>query len=139
MKMFENFQYELKDGMSKNEIAYIEKEMNWTLPKFYKDILQYSDGLELDDGDINLFGSDYIREANIDTYSIDKFMPGYLVIGDTGGGNVLIVEQKEDKNRIYVYESGTLCINESYMEVENIEKWFLDKCPIEKNFYHKIY
>lgn len=132
--MFKNFKFTKNQGLTNEEISLIEKRNNWIIPDFYKQILNYSNGIET--GDVNLFGSNYIEEFN-KIEEFEEYTPGYIGIGGTGGGYILAMEQKSDANVIYVFGSGANFVGEEVLKVENIEKWFLNCCPIDQGV--KIY
>lgn len=99
--------------------------------------MKFSDGLELDQS-ITLFGKNDLEEANYEIYDTSYFSK-LLIIGCTGGGDVLAVEQKFDSKVLFIYDSGSLFPGDENMTIKNIEKWFLNKCPIEQEMFGKVY
>ena len=53
--MLKNFYYKRKNGATKEEILELEKNYHWILPDFYKEILNFSNGLELDNEETFIF------------------------------------------------------------------------------------
>ena len=103
--MLKNFYYKRKNGATKEEILELEKNYHWILPDFYKEILNFSNGLELDNEEtfIFLFNTSYMLKANKKIYETTIFAPNLLVIGNTGGDEILVVEQKKDSEKIYIH------------------------------------
>lgn len=130
LNIFKNLNIETNEGLSDREILMLEEKNQWVIPDFYKEILKYSDGIVLDEGDINFCGSKYLNEIN-KTYEITEYLPGYLAIGNTGGGYVLIVKQEKDEKDIYVFGSGSLFLGFHSLIVKNVEKWFMENCPLD--------
>lgn len=137
MNMFKGFSFEKNEGLNNESIYELEKNNNWVIPKFYKEILMYSNGLELD-RNISLFGSKDLEEANGEIYDT-SYIPEYLVIGCTAGSDVFVVEQKLDSDVLYVYDPGALFPGDQNIVIKHIEKWFLNKCPIKQEMFGKIY
>lgn len=139
--MLKNFYYKRKNGATKEEILKLEKNYHWILPDFYKEILNFSNGLELDNEEtfIFLFSTSYILEANKKIYETTIFAPNLLVIGNTGGDEILVVEQKKDSEKIYIYDPCALFPGEEDITIIHIEKWFLNGCPMDEELYKCIY
>lgn len=106
--MLKNFNIEKEKGATKEEITIAEKIYNFVLPNFYKEMLIFSNGMDIDsivgeENFISLFGLKRIYEDNRDLYETSIYLPGFLVIGCTGGEEVLVVEQKKQtKKNIYM-------------------------------------
>ena len=71
-------------------------------------MLIFSNGMDIDsivgeENFISLFGLKRIYEDNRDLYETSIYLPGFLVIGCTGGEEVLVVEQKKNKQKKYIY------------------------------------
>lgn len=111
------------------------------MPDFYKEILNFSNGLELDNEEtfIFLFNTSYMLKANKKIYETTIFAPNLLVIGNTGGDEILVVEQKKDSEKIYIYDPGALFPGEEDITIIHIEKWFLNGCPMGEELYKCIY
>ncbi|WP_346684753.1 SMI1/KNR4 family protein [Megamonas hypermegale] len=142
--MLKNFNIEKEKGATKEEITIAEKIYNFVLPNFYKEMLIFSNGMDIDsivgeENFISLFGLKRIYEDNRDLYETSIYLPGFLVIGCTGGEEVLVVEQKKQTKKIYIYDDDALFPNEETFVVVNIEKWFLNGCPMGEELYKCIY
>ena len=142
--MLKNFSIEKEKGTTEEEIEKAEKMYNFILPNFYKEILMFSNGMDMEgmigeENSISLFGLERIYEDNKDLYETSLYLPGFLVIGCTGGEEVLVVEQKNNVKKIYIYDDDMLFPNEATFIVINIEKWFLNGCPMGEELYKCIY
>lgn len=143
-EIFKNFIFIQNEGTTKEKIHLIENKYNFILPNFYKDILMFSNGIEMDsivgeENSINLFKLEELYEINIDIYETMKYLPNFLVIGNTGGEEVLVVEQKKDSEKKYIYDPGALFPGEEDITIIHIEKWFLNGCPMGEELYKCIY
>lgn len=141
-ELFKNFIFTQNEGTTEEKIHLIENKYNFVLPNFYKDILMFSNGIEMDsivdeENSINLFKLEEIYEINIDIYETMKYLPDFLVIGNTGGEEVLVVEQNKYSKKIYLYEAGALLPNDENMIIVHLEKWFLNGCPMNDTLYKK--
>ena len=84
-EIFKNFIFIQNEGTTKEKIHLIENKYNFILPNFYKDILMFSNGIEMDsivgeENSINLFKLEELYEINIDIYETMKYLPNFLVI-----------------------------------------------------------
>lgn len=140
--IFKNFIIKTKKGVTREEINNAEKKYGWVLPDFYREILIFSNGIYMDsvigeENTIILLGIEEIYEDNKNLYETSLYLPGFLVIGCTGGEEILVVEQKKEIKKIYIYDADMLFPNEATFIVINIEKWFLNGCPMDKDIYYK--
>jgi len=142
--MFKNLNVTIQKGTTEQKIIYLEKKYNWILPDFYKKILIFSDGIEIEDDvmdiGISLFGINDLIEWNEEVYKTTQYTPDLLLIGNTGGDEVLGVEQKKDSKKKYIYgDAGAVFPGEESITIIHIEKWFLNGCPMGEELYKCIY
>lgn len=89
---------------------------------------------------ISLFGTNDLIEWNEEIYKTTQYTPNLLLIGNTGGDEVLGVEQKKISKKKYIYgDAGAVFHGEEYTTIVNIEKWFLNGCPMGEELYKCIY
>lgn len=119
---YNNLDYIQKnDPATKEDIEFVEKHINETIPKVYKEFLRYANGIVM-----NLCVL-YDTSTIIESYECNEFsinMPGYISIGNDNGDRELIM--KAEKGAI-------LCGFLDAAEIGNfdVEEWFDFKSWIE--------
>ncbi|WP_444215950.1 SMI1/KNR4 family protein, partial [Catenibacterium sp.] len=109
------------DPATKEDIEFVEKHINETIPKVYKEFLRYANGIVM-----NLCVL-YDTSTIIESYEWNEFsinMPGYISIGNDNGDRELIMKAEK---------GATLCGFLDAAEIENfdVEEWFDFKSWIE--------
>lgn len=119
---YNNLNYIHKNApATKEEIESVEKHIKEMIPKVYKEVLRYANGIAM-----NLCVL-YDTSTIIDSYECNEFsinMPGYISIGNDNG----------DRERIMKAEKGaTLCGFLDAAEIGNseVEEWFDFKSWLE--------
>ncbi len=104
----------------------IEKYMECKLPEEYKKFLMEVE-IEKTVNDILFYGCKLIVERN-ETYEVKKYSPGYVTIGDDGGGSAIML--KLDNSRITMVDHGAM--TEDCMEPisSSFTKWEQEGFPL---------
>ena len=119
---YDNIDYIQKNAPAiKDEIEFVEKRINETIPKVYKEFLRYANGIEM-----NLCVL-YDTSTIIESYECNEFhhnMPGYISIGNDNGDRELIIKAEK---------GATLCGFLDAAEIGNseVEEWFNFKSWVE--------
>ena len=119
---YNNIDYIQKnDPATKEDIEFVEKHINETIPKVYKEFLRYANGIVM-----NLCVL-YDTSTIIESYEWNEFsinMHGYISIGNDNGDRELIMKAEK---------GATLCGFLDAAEIENfdVEEWFDFKSWIE--------
>ena len=119
---YDNIDYIQKNApATKDEIEFVEKRINETIPKVYKEFLRYANGIEM-----NLCVL-YDTSTIIESYECNEFhhnMPGYISIGNDNGDRELIIKAEK---------GATLCCFLDAAEIGNseVEEWFNFKSWVE--------
>jgi len=87
------------------KIVEIEKYFGQPLPKIYREFILNHDG-EMD-GDVYLYLADDLVERN-ECYETKKYAPGYINIGDNGGGEAFILNLNEDDPEVSIVGHGSM-------------------------------
>lgn len=91
---YNNIDYIQKNEPAKKEdIESVEKQINETIPKVYKEFLRYANGIV-----INLCVL-YDTSTIIESYECNEFsinMPGYISIGNDNGDRELIMKAEKE-------------------------------------------
>lgn len=86
-------------------LSIIEQYFDSPLPKDYRDFL--SNHCEELDGDVYLYLSEDLIERN-ECYETKKYAPGYINIGDDGGGMAFILNFNENDPAVYAVGHGSM-------------------------------
>ena len=71
-----------------------------------------------------MFKLEELYEINIDIYETMKYLPNFLVIGNTGGEEVLVVEQNKYSKKNISLWSRCLITNDENMIIVHLENGF---------------
>ena len=119
---YNNIDYIQKNApATKEDIESVEKHINETIPKVYKEVLRYANGIAM-----NLCIL-YDTSTIIESYECNEFsvnMPGYISIGNDNGDRELIMKAEK---------GATLCGFLDAAEIGNseVEEWFDFKSWLE--------
>lgn len=119
---YNNIDYIQKNApATKEEIESVEKHIKEMIPKMYKEVLRYANGIAM-----NLCVL-YDTSTIIDSYECNEFsvnMPGYISIGNDNGDRELIMKAEK---------GATLCGFLDAAEIGNseVEEWFDFKSWLE--------
>ena len=118
--ILDNRKYELREPAKLDEIKKVEISLGYTLPKVYKQLLQKSNGLSVENG-IEIFDTELVVEMNIE-YQVSKYASGYIAIASNGGGKFILMKADENSLVVLQVDSGALnpkyatIVNESFIE-----------------------
>ena len=83
----------LRTGANASEIANLGNQLGFALPDSYKTLLEFTDGLLLDNG-LSIYPIDLVKERN-ETFEITTYCPDHLLIGDDSGGTGILISRIE--------------------------------------------
>lgn len=108
-------------GASESQLVTIEGILQLSLPRDFREFLLTSDGLSVDGGFL-IYGSEDLVERN-ETWEVSEYAPGYVAIGDNGGGDVFLMKLSDNEAGIYMVESGVM--DPEFMEqvAKSLEEW----------------
>ena len=92
----------LRKGASVLQIEALAKELGFVLPNSYQNLLEFTDGMLLDNG-LSIYPTDVVKERNT-TFEITSYCPHHLLIGDDSGGTGILISKLE--NDPIVVKSG---------------------------------
>lgn len=98
--------FELYPAVDDHKIDKVEMELGLALPKVFKELLHYTNGLVSDDGGV-IFGTDIIVERN-KTYEVTEYAKGYVAVGSTGGGKFYLMPANEEATEILQVDCGDM-------------------------------
>ena len=109
-------------GLGETELLQLEQSLATRLPTALREFLKLSDGLSLGGG-LLIYGSADLKERN-DTWEVNEYAPGYLAIGDDGGGYVFLMRLKDDEDpAIYAVGSGVMDPEFAEKVSESLNAW----------------
>lgn len=124
--------------MERTVFVEYEKKNDVILPERYiKALIDCNDDPEKickDYGDASLFSFQEFVEAQ-EYLEMKKWCPDHVAIGNTGGGDVLVMKQLRNENTLLIIEAGALL--PQYLEppfcrvLPDFEDWLNRGCPIE--------
>ncbi|WP_338778768.1 SMI1/KNR4 family protein [Metabacillus sp. FJAT-52054] len=114
---------------SESEIQKIEQSMSGQLPDEYRQFLKQTNGFSIGGG-IAIYGTEDIEERN-ETWEVDEYAKGYVAIGDDGGGNVFLMKQIREDNRVIRVDSGTMDPVHGNEISADFKEWIKTGCKSE--------
>lgn len=116
-----------KTGISEEEIDKALKGID--LPQCYLKLIKKVNGF-IDEKGIKIYSANEIKERN-QTFEVDKYLPGYVAIGDDSGGNLLIMKACSSAKKVYISDSGSLILDESEDVLTcDFEEWIENGCSL---------
>lgn len=114
------------------DIQNIESSSGIQLPDVYKELLKYTNGFSIGGGVI-IYGTDDILERN-ETWEVDQYAPGYVAVGDDGGGNVFIMLQGKEEKTVFLVDSGDMNPHHAIELNSDFINWLSGGCLIESAY-----
>jgi hypothetical protein len=98
------------------------RQGRWSaLPGDLEQLLSQSNGF-LTPGGISLYGTDDLAERN-QTYEIDQYSEGFLLIGDNSGGKGYLMQLGRGESPVYSSDLGDLDIPGFQKEAGSLQDW----------------
>ena len=98
----------------------LEELLGGALPASYRAFLARYDGVSLDER--QLYACDTLLERN-QCYETAKYAPGFVAVGDDGGGRALLLCLGETGPAVYVVEHGLMCREKMAMVAPRFSDW----------------
>jgi hypothetical protein len=112
------------------KIKEIESRLGKNFPVNYVQFLKQTDGFDSDE--VRLYPIDEIEERNA-TYEVDKYCPGFINIGDDGGGSAIMIKNATFQDcKVYLVGHGVM--TPEFMEIigSDFVEWLEAGCPLEE-------
>ncbi|WP_210367570.1 SMI1/KNR4 family protein [Bacillus sp. REN3] len=116
---------------SDSKILEVENLLDVKLPNVFKVLLKQSDGFSIDGGLI-IYGTEDLVERN-ETWEVAEYAPGYISIGDDGGGNVFLMLQDVDTIAVLVVDSGDMNPHNASLITSDFSCWISNGCLTEQD------
>ncbi|WP_298093519.1 SMI1/KNR4 family protein [uncultured Catenibacterium sp.] len=137
---YNNIDYMEKNApATKEDIQYVKKQINETIPKLYKEVLIYSNGISMSLCVL------YDTSTIIESYECNEFsinMPGYISIGNDNGDRELIMKVEKETTKCGFLDATEIG-NSEVEEWFDFKSWVENGCKIEDDEedseYGKVY
>lgn len=109
----------------------IDRVVQWKeLPQCYLKLVEIVNGFVERSG-IKIYSINEIKERN-ETFEVNKYLPGYVAIGDDSGGNLLLMKACFSAKNVYISDCGSLFLDESTdLITSDFMDWIENGCIIE--------
>ncbi|WP_346778803.1 SMI1/KNR4 family protein [Burkholderia sp. Ac-20344] len=101
--------FELRIPATLSQINVAEVKAGLSFPKEYVEFLSITNGLN-STGCLALHEIEILPERNVE-YEVQKYLPGYFMIGDDGGGQAILINSAGE-----VFEVGMGVMNPNFLE-----------------------
>ena len=137
---YNNIDYMEKNApATKEDIQYVKKQINETIPKLYKEVMSYSNGISMSLCVL------YDTSTIIESYECNEFsinMPGYISIGNDNGDRELLMKA-EKETALCGFLDATEIGNYEVEEWFDFKSWVESGCEMEgdeeDSEYGKVY
>lgn len=106
-------------------IAWAEAE----LQDQYLYLLSARGGEYLSDS-VLLYDADDVIERN-ETYESKAYCPGFLTIGDDGGGRAVVIALGKEPSPVYVVGHGSMSRDDFVQVAANLSSWVSSGAPVD--------
>ena len=66
-----------------------------------------------------------------ETYETRQFCPGFITIGDDGGGRAVMLALDEDERAVYLVGHGSMQRDDFELAAEDFHAWLAADCPVD--------
>jgi hypothetical protein len=107
----------------------IETWLGQCLPEVYREVLA-SHGGQTFASSVQLYAPEHVVERN-EVYETKIYCPGFITIGDDGGGQAVVVPVKSDACPVSVVGHGLMDPDYFREIAASLAEWVSQECPIE--------
>lgn len=113
----------LRSSATLEQIHQAQQEIGYIFPEDYIQLLSLSNGIQvIDVASLVLYSTDELRERN-STYEVPDYLPGWLMIGDDGGGQGIFLDCIEIVGAIYSVGMGSMLRTDAILLAGNLTQW----------------
>ena len=113
---------------SPESVARLRAELGQELPDEYVALLAQADGLHADS--FTLYPSESVPERNR-TYEVAVYAPGFLTIGDDGGGQAIVLREGRGPSPVFVVGHGAMTPDHMARVAASLSEWVRLGCPLD--------
>ncbi|UZE26162.1 SMI1/KNR4 family protein [Pseudomonas sp. B21-056] len=111
-------------AVSNTQLVELQSKLNVQLPRAYVQLLETANGFSLRNG-LVIYSSDELVERN-DTLEVEKYAPGYLVIGDDSGGRSIVVSYTDES--VFLVDQGSMDPDDFEKISLSLSEWVSGGC-----------
>ncbi|TEW45075.1 SMI1/KNR4 family protein [Psychromonas algicola] len=100
--------------------THIEEYFLNKLPKAYREFMLEVGGGHF--GDVFLYGVEDLIERN-ECYETKEYAPGWIAIGDDGGGRAIIISFSDDDPQVFIVDHGVMEPDEAEQVFDCFTSW----------------
>lgn len=116
----------INPGASPQALDELERKVGVDMPIGLGELLLKANGLGLENG-ILIYASNEILERN-ETYQVEKYMPGFISIGDDSGGRAIMLSRTLPE--VFLVGYGCLDTDEMKTIANSLSEWIDSGCPL---------
>ena len=108
-----------------------QDSLQMTFPAEYLELLRCSNGFTVPNvASLLLYSVDELLERNV-TYEVQEYLPGWIMIGDDGGGEGIFISYDDPSARPYINGMGSMLLADARPLADNLSQWILNYCTIK--------
>ena len=113
---------------SPEAIARLRAELGLELPDEYSSLLAQADGVYANS--LTLYSCGDVPERNR-TYEVAVYAPGFLAIGDDGGGQAIVLRAGHGTSPVFVVGHGSMSSARLVRVADSLSDWIRRGCPLD--------
>jgi len=113
-------------GATSQELTLLKNTFGSDVPTELEALLSRANGLGLQNG-IVIYACHEVAERNA-TYQVDKYIPGFIAIGDDSGGRAILLSQFQPQ--VFLADYGSLDVDEIQAIANTLREWVEGGCPL---------
>lgn len=115
--------------MSQHEIDAFQQALGHALPAYYVAFLEEWEE-DMCGGQVLLYGAQSLMERN-DTYETQQFCPGFITVGDDGGGRAVMLALDGLDRAVYLVGHGSMQRDDFELAAGDFQAWLAAECPVD--------
>ncbi len=115
--------------MSQPAIAAFQHWLGQALPPYYLAFLQGREEGYCGE-QVLLYGAESLLERNA-TYETQPYCPGFIAIGDDGGGRAVMLALDGPDRAVYLVDHGSMQRDDFELAAEDFHAWLAAACPVD--------
>lgn len=115
--------------MSRQAIDAFRQALGHALPAYYVAFLEEWSAATRG-GQVLLYGAEDLMERNAN-YETQQYCPGFITIGDDGGGRAVMLALDGLDRAVYLVDHGTMQRDDFELAAEDFHTWLAADCPVD--------
>jgi hypothetical protein len=107
-----------------------QQQIKLTFPVEYINLLRCSNGFFVPNvASLLLYSVDELLERN-ETYEVQEYLPGWIMIGDDGGGQGIFIHHRDTNAQPFINGMGSMLITDAQSLAGSLSQWISKCCSI---------